>query len=385
MKKVLLALAALSLSTAHAQSSVTIYGLLDLGVVNAKNVGAANGSSTHFLTHPMDTSRLGFRGEEDLGGGLKSGFQLESSINVDDGSQGTSASSGVANATFSRGANVYLSSTQYGRVTIGRFLNPAYSAFLVGEARPGKNFGGAVNIWNDGSSFGGTSTAKTGISSFTGTTFISDAFRLDTPVWKGFQGTVVRSLGGVAGENDLGNINASRRTQYIANYNRGNFGSAVGYQTATNATGVTVAETTTVGARYKFNKLTMAGGWANFNNPNASAGSANTDFDLYQVSGLYETTAKTDISLGYYDLKDNVNGANGAKMYTAIGYYHFSKRTAAYAGYSVVDNRGASGFAAYGGGLANLNTLTSSAQLPSVMQSAGQRQDAYVVGLTHRF
>ena len=84
MKKNLLALAALTLvsGAAFAQSSVTLYGVADVGIGKAagQKTGMISGS---LLNHT--TSYIGFRGIEDLGGGLKAGFKLEQYINMENG------------------------------------------------------------------------------------------------------------------------------------------------------------------------------------------------------------------------------------------------------------------------------------------------------------
>src|SRR5574344_2243037 len=83
MKKSLIALAALAASgVAMAQSSVTLYGVLDTGLTYSKG-----DESVYGLTHVGGNvnSRLGFRGVEDLGNGLKATFNLESGLSADNG------------------------------------------------------------------------------------------------------------------------------------------------------------------------------------------------------------------------------------------------------------------------------------------------------------
>lgn len=90
MKKSLLALAVLSAvaGVASAQSSVTLYGLVDIGVgrLDPKQSGVA--STTGVVSGIQSGSRVGLRGSEDLGGGLKAIFNLEHGFNADDGTQG---------------------------------------------------------------------------------------------------------------------------------------------------------------------------------------------------------------------------------------------------------------------------------------------------------
>jgi predicted porin len=137
MKKLLIASAALAMvaGTAQAQSSVTVYGLIDAGYatsnvdygagleVNQKAVGglhSANGTGT------LSGSRLGFRGTEDLGGGLKANFVLETGVNYSTGQSATTTAAATAglqaNAALlgnTRQAWAGLSSANAGEVRIG--------------------------------------------------------------------------------------------------------------------------------------------------------------------------------------------------------------------------------------------------------------------------
>ena len=115
MKKTLLALAASSalVSVAHAQSSVTLYGLIDASVVYTNNAGAA-GHKIQAGSGAINSPRWGMRGTEDLGGGLKAIFVLESGFNIQNGT------SSQDSRLFGRQAFVGLASDQYGSVTLGR-------------------------------------------------------------------------------------------------------------------------------------------------------------------------------------------------------------------------------------------------------------------------
>lgn len=101
MKKSLFALAVLALSgAAMAQSSVTLYGVADAGIGKIKlgsgGASPANDASnkTEFIsssTMNNGTTRVGVRGVEDLGGGLKAGFQFETGLDLDNGNATNSA------------------------------------------------------------------------------------------------------------------------------------------------------------------------------------------------------------------------------------------------------------------------------------------------------
>lgn len=136
MKKSLLALAVFGAFTsiASAQSSVTLYGRLDQNVTQqdpgknaAASTGGKNGKSITKLqegnTNGLGGSRLGFKGTEDLGSGLKAFFQLEAQLFPDEGRAGntsTFSSTFNSNPFFSRFAYVGLSSNALGEIRLGR-------------------------------------------------------------------------------------------------------------------------------------------------------------------------------------------------------------------------------------------------------------------------
>jgi len=113
--------------TAHAQSSVTLYGLIDVGVAYANNaqvakpggqpVGASQLALTDGTSTGLSGSRWGLRGTEDLGGNLKAIFVLENGFNVNSGALAQGG------AEFGRQAYIGLSSNQ-GTVTVGRQYDP---------------------------------------------------------------------------------------------------------------------------------------------------------------------------------------------------------------------------------------------------------------------
>ncbi|MFD2752599.1 porin [Comamonas terrae] len=122
MKKSLIALAVLAASgAAMAQSSVTLFGIVDTGISYVNK--DAGGSNSHYGvgTSGNATSRLGLRGTEDLGGGLKAGFWLEGEIFGDNGN---------ANGfNFRRESTVRLSGN-FGEVRLGRETTPTFRTSL---------------------------------------------------------------------------------------------------------------------------------------------------------------------------------------------------------------------------------------------------------------
>lgn len=112
---------------ALAQSNVTVYGILDTGLVHTTNTNAAGGAATKMpaLTGSVP-SRLGFRGVEDLGGGLQAVFVLENGLGVDSGA------AGQGGRLFGRQANIGLKGS-WGALTLGRQVNMTFLSALKSD------------------------------------------------------------------------------------------------------------------------------------------------------------------------------------------------------------------------------------------------------------
>jgi predicted porin len=223
MKKTLF-VAAVSASfavAAHAQSSVTLYGVLDAGITYTSN--AAGHSNWQQTSGGIDQSRWGLKGSEDLGNGLKAIFQLESGFNLGNGK--------FANTTgiFNRQAFVGLSSN-YGTFTLGRQYD-AEQDFLAPLTATG--------------SWGGTSFAHFG--------------NLDN----------LNTNGGSA-------VNNSVKFR-SANYDGFSFGGTYGFSNQAGA--YSNNREYSVGAQYQFRGLTVAGSYAQENNPfQANGGAVDTTY-----------------------------------------------------------------------------------------------------------
>ncbi|WLE63989.1 porin [Burkholderia plantarii] len=105
-------LTAFAAASAHAQSSVTLYGLVDAGIAYTNNVGGSG--RVALASGNLSGSRFGLRGAEDLGGGLKAVFLLENGFGVNNGQLGQNS------RVFGRQAYVGLSSGTVGTLTVGR-------------------------------------------------------------------------------------------------------------------------------------------------------------------------------------------------------------------------------------------------------------------------
>ena len=135
MKKSLIALAVLAASgAAMAQSSVNLYGVVDLGLVKSNGISAQM-SGSGLMNN--GNSRIGLRGVEDLGGGLKAAFNLEQGINAETGAT-------VNGTTWGREAFLELSGG-FGRVRMGRDLTPSYMGLAAWELTGAANYSAVAN------------------------------------------------------------------------------------------------------------------------------------------------------------------------------------------------------------------------------------------------
>lgn len=174
MKKSLIALAVLAASGAvMAQSSVTLYGVVDLGVGRVDYNPATLGVKRPNVKTQMHgnaivnngASRIGFRGVEDLGGGLKVGFNYEQAIN---------AENGAARSGYGRQANVWVEGG-FGQFKMGRAFTPSYNGMEVWELLGVPGYSVVGNTYG----FVGRSSARN-----------NSQFSYKTPVFGGFSGEI---------------------------------------------------------------------------------------------------------------------------------------------------------------------------------------------------
>ncbi|MDR5758182.1 porin [Caballeronia sp. LZ035] len=180
MKKSLLALAALGVfaGAAHAQSSVTLYGIIDAGFVYTNN--AAGQKQYQMSSGNLQGSRWGLRGTEDLGGGLKAIFVLENGFNVFNGRLGQGG------AEFGRQAYVGLGSTQFGTVTLGR----QYDSVV--------DYTGAFEVGSQWASYFGAHPGD--LDNLNNSNRVNNAVKYTSANYAGFTFGGLYSLGGNAGQ-----------------------------------------------------------------------------------------------------------------------------------------------------------------------------------------
>jgi predicted porin len=320
MKKTLVALAALAaVGTASAHSTVTLYGIADVWLGSTKTETLTGGVLTGVRQTKLDGggyggSRFGFRGTEDLGGGLKANFVLEQGVNVDTGTPG------AAGLQFNRQAYVGFSGG-FGEVRLGR-QHTAYDTLRA-----------ATNHSFD------TSFAVTG--SVWGKGIADYANRVDnqityiSPDFSGFSGALTYGLG----EDKTATASARDTTAVHLKYAAGPLLVGVAYQQQEISNTVDRTHTLLAGS-YDFG---MAKVTAGFNRAKQDGVGKDNE---YQLGVDFPVAANARIALGYaYAKKKNAAGASLGKTdgYSLTGYYDLSKRTRLYAGLRNYQDKNAAG------------------------------------------
>ena len=359
---------------------------VDTAVMSVDGVGTANKRATVFLNGGEKTSILGFKYKQRLEDNWETGLRYDSTVIPSDGSIGQSSATGATGNFWSQYAYWYLSNPTYGKLTVGRADGVAYTINKMSDARPGANFGGVNTFWTDSTAFGGTATAKTGMQNLSGGNQVSGILRYDSPAFEGVNISLGYQPGGVA-DNDT----ASTKYDYAIIYKpKGNFLDGLqagfaqhfGYSSA----GVLNARTSIIGGNYIFldNKANIAGNYITYENPSLAKGTANSDFEQYSLSAKYFITPKWDINAGWYNLTDNAVTDNEATQWSLGTQYYLTKRIMAYADWAKVDNKGGFGFAPFGPGAGNINSL-STYYSGAMVKNPGQSINAVMVGLQMEF
>jgi predicted porin len=390
MKKTLYALAITSAlpQLAHAQSSVTLAGIVDVGINAVTNAGGAH---QYMMSSGVNNgSRFIFRGVEDLGGGLKSLFFLENGFNVNNGTIGQGG------LLFGRQAYVGLSSGRLGSLTLGRQYDSIVD--YVGQLTAADNWGGYI------------SAHPGDLDNFNNSYRTNNSIKYTSPTIAGFTFGGVYSLGGVAGDvtrNQVWSIGAGYAGAPF------NFGVAVlnarnpnlsffGNNSQTPLTAATANGTvtpvysgymsarsyTSIGAAgdYTFGKSTVSLSYSNVrfsdmgdttSGPNPAHYTGTAMFNNAEAAFRYRLAPEWLLGAAYDFTDGNGAGGNGGARYhqgEASAQYFLSKRTTVYVigvyqRASGVDSTGKPAVAA-------INLLT---------PSKSDTQAVVRVGLRHKF
>jgi predicted porin len=390
MKKSLIALAALATvaTASQAQSSVTIYGVMDMGVASVSGVatgatttaGAATSRVTGLQNGGSATSRLGFRGTEDLGGGLKANFNLEAEILGDTGSQKS-----TADALFARASWVGLSGSA-GDIQLGRMNTFSYGQGAKFDAFGGNNIGGYIASGKYGyvrmeNAVQYVSPKINGVQAGlqTGTRTASATY----------PGTSITNYGEQAGE-----TSGNRNTAGMLSYDNGPLELSLTYGEQKDAAGLKIDDVTTVFARYNFGKLKVAAGYMQQDADRVASGTGSTAL----VSSSTKKTTNTWIGANY-SLTTNLtlNGivqqietetVAGTKqkpqIYSAYLNYALSKRTSIYGIVAQSNQDNGSKQTIVNGGKFSY-TNSAGADVAGMAAVENKNQTAWMVGVRHNF
>ncbi|MDQ3058329.1 MAG: porin [Pseudomonadota bacterium] len=317
MKKRLIALAALALVSgmASAQSSVTLYGIVDVGLLTQNHTADALGNdigSTHAVaSRGISPSIWGFKGTEDLGGGLKASFNLEADFSADTGA--------AIGPLFRRQSNVALSSDNWGTFTVGNQYSPAILAFAATDPRGlRENFSGLYS-WAYNSGALTTSTAGTGGNNGNNDVgvFLQNAISYSTKVGP---------VGLAAGYS----VSEKRGAVYSlgATYS-GPVSLSAAYQ-STNAPGTSDRLSTlyTLGAGYTMGDFT---GKVNYlRGVNKNTPFAETKVGVMGLGVDWKTASNNTVMAAIYSGKDRNNTADKTTTLILSDEYSLSKRTTLY-------------------------------------------------------
>jgi len=311
MKKQLLALAALAaVSGVAVAQNVTIYGQLDAGVLSVSKPTTGTGSAFRFNNGGEAPSILGFKGSEDLGGGLKASFALESHISTDTGASNAAIG---GSALFARQANVSLGNSS-ATVTLGRQYTPALLAFAATDPRGVKEQYSGLMTW----ALSGTPGANNTIDVFS-----SNGVTVNTNLG-GVNVGAMYGIGGVAGnssaksEYSLGLSGSVQQLTWSAGLQGQNDDAA---STAKNkkvfaGLGYKVTSNVTVKGNYMQAQQLSSG----------SVAHSNTVWGLGADIGLGANT----LTFAFYNGNDSKVANTSSKSYIVSNDYSLSKRTNLY-------------------------------------------------------
>lgn len=311
LAKVARAGAALSLglgaaAAAQAQSSVQIYGLIDMAVGSYETSGSDR--TTRAESGGMTTSYLGFKGSEDLGGGLKVEFALDTFLRADTGEAGRFGGDNF----WARNANVALSGG-FGTVRLGRAATPLFVSTLV------------FNPFGD--SFGFSPAIRTVYSPTTkvsGDTGWSNSIAYITPNFSGLSATVSYSLK----EGGHG-ANLGANVMYFA----GPLGLTLAYQQVKVPFASGKETAWQLGGSYNFGPVKAFAQYTHVKETSTGTASADTKDKLWQLGASVPVGAGSVLA-SYGTAKTTPTGATTKRDIFSLGYDHFlSKRTDIYAVY----------------------------------------------------
>lgn len=300
MKKPLLLLASLSAAAgaASAQTSLTIYGIVDAGLVYER--GGMAGNVPKLTSGVQSGSRLGFKGREELGSGLTAKFVLESGFGIDNGMLGQGG------LLFGRQAYAGLGG-RWGDVAFGRQYSPHY--LLLDEIDPF-----------------GTGLAGNATNLMSTVTRMNNTIKFSTPAWSDLTGEIAYGFGEVPGSSA-----ANRQIGASVGFLRGPLVLKLAHHRTEDAVGSDRARSTLLAGRFDFGRAIASLGVG------LNRGSGTTDTRDYMLGVTVPVGAGA--LLASYIRKDDRSVINADASQWALGYSHsLSRRTNVYTSFARISN-----------------------------------------------
>ncbi|WP_028219698.1 porin [Paraburkholderia oxyphila] len=309
MKIRLLAALLLCSGPAFAQSSVTLYGLMDAGITYTNNVATStgHGASVQFISGSSQGDRWGMRGAEDLGGGLQAVFVLENGYDLGTGQLGQGG------LMFGRQAFVGLSSS-WGTLTLGRqydFIGDIFPAYAIGANTPA-----GLLAWSLPAYAAGGYTLDNRVWGDE----VNNSVKYLSPTIAGFSFGAMYGFGNVAGS-----MGTDSSSNFVLNYNQGPLSASLAYMSIHNATA-------------SANSTEYAGGGA-YNIGKARIFALVTDVQLSSGTKPRATTYEGGLSYaivpalslaGGFQYQHRNNDLGSANQLVLSADYFLSKRTDVY-------------------------------------------------------
>jgi predicted porin len=356
------ALLCASSASAYAQSSVTLYGIVDEGITYTSN--QKGHSNWQLQSGGASVSRWGLRGVEDLGGGLQTIFDLEDGFDPSTGNVGNNG------ALFGRSAYVGIASP-YGTVTLGRQYDAM--ADLLSKIDAGLNWSVYLAHLND-------------VDNTSGINRINNAVKYVSPFIAGFSVESLYSFGGVPGQISTNSVKsfglsyaggplyAAAAYTYIKNPFTAVFGGVVPNAVAFSAyvPDAQSQEIWGVGGRYNFGRATLGLEYTSTRFGKAFEGS-DVRFDNYEANLGYQIRPDVFAGIVYIYTHGKLDATDQTPIYRTVGLfsnYQLSKRTDIYA-VAVLQKAGGS---------------ATQSQITNISApSSGRTQGIVHIGLRHKF
>jgi len=285
--KAFAAMAVFFAGSAYAQSSVTLYGLMDAGITYTNNVATptGHGAKVEFASGSSQGDRWGLKGTEDLGAGIKAIFVLENGFEIGNGTLGQGG------LEFGRQAYVGLTGS-LGTLTLGRQYD-----FIGDNAAGGYTLDN--RIWGDE---------------------VNNSVKYQSPTIGGFTIGAMYGFGNVAGS-----VGTNSSTNFMVSYGQGPLSAAIAYMAIHNVTSSANSTEYAGGASYAIGKATIFG---NVTDVQLSGGTKARS-TTFEGGATYLLFPDVSLAAGYQLQKRN-NNLGSANQIAASADYLLSKLTDVY-------------------------------------------------------